>query len=118
MSRVEITLNGRGYMLACEDGQENRLRELAAYVDGRVQEVAGDTSGGSEAQILVLTTLVLADELFDLHAEIQALKTARPAPAQPIQVPQRTAAEDETVVAAVDSLAKKLEDIAQRLERA
>lgn len=108
MARVDIMLNGRSYGLACGEGQEARLRELGAYVDARLREVARDVAGGSEAQLLVLTALVLADEVFDLRT---ASRNAPPPAAE------TAALKDETIIAAVDSLAKRIEDIAARLER-
>lgn len=115
MARVDISLNGRAYALACEDGQEARLHELAGFVDSRLSEIAGDTSGGSEAQLLVLTSLVLADEIHDLQREVELLRKARDLA---VPDPAIAAAEEERVSSAVDSLAKRIEDIAQRLERA
>lgn len=127
MARVDITLNGRAYALACEDGQEPRLRELAGYVDGKLAEIAGETAGGSEAQLLVLTTLVLADEIFDLQQDLDGLRRAREmarpdtaaiAAAAAAAVADATAAEEERMVAALESLTRRIEDIAQRIERA
>jgi len=114
MARVEIALNGRAYALACEDGQEQRLRDLAAYVDARLREIGGAAPNGSEAHLLALVTLTLADEIFDLRSELRAARGGRPPAPTPAAVP----ADTENVVAAVDSLAKRIEDIAARLERA
>ncbi|HYE48961.1 MAG TPA: cell division protein ZapA [Azospirillaceae bacterium] len=116
MARVEITLNGRTYPLACEDGQEQRLRELGAYVDARLKEIASGAAAGSEAQLLVLTSLVLADEIFELRSAQLGARRGAPA-AAPAQGPA-TPSEGEAVVSAVDNLAKRIEDIAARLERA
>ncbi|MFM2045611.1 MAG: hypothetical protein RLY86_4187 [Pseudomonadota bacterium] len=130
MARVDITLNGRAYALACEDGQEPRLRELAGYVDGKLAEITGETAGGSEAQLLVLTTLVLADEIFDLQQDLEGLRRAREmarpdpaaiaaaAAAAAAATADATAAEEERMAAALESLAQRIEDIAQRIERA
>ncbi|MDG3441985.1 MULTISPECIES: cell division protein ZapA [Nitrospirillum] len=115
MARVDIILNGRPYGLACDDGQEQRLRELGSYVDARLREVAHDASGGSETQLLVLTALMLADEIFDLRAELGGPRRPVPAPVQEATPAPR--AEDDSVIAAVDSLAKRIEDIAARLDR-
>lgn len=122
MARVEVVVNGRGYMVACEDGQEGRIRELAAMVDETLREIAGDRPSGSEPQLLLVTSLVLADRLQEMQAEVQALRGARLGIAQPapIQVPPapRAPSDDEAVVSAVDTLAKRIEDIAARLDRA
>ena len=37
MPRVDITLNGRNYLIGCEEGQEARLRQLAGYLEGQVR---------------------------------------------------------------------------------
>ena len=116
MARLDITLNGRAYAVACDDGQEQRLRELAAYVDARLREVSAGVVGTSEAHKLALATLMLADEIFDLRAD--AARGRRPAPQPQAAQPDAAAGEEEAVVAAVDNLAKRIEDIAARLERA
>lgn len=117
MRRVDFTLNGRNHSLNCEDGQEQRLLELAAYVDARMQELTGGAAG-HEVQNLIATCIVLADELMEARAEAKALRAGQ-APAPVIQQPAPTASADEAkVVAAVDTLAKRIEDIAARLERA
>lgn len=108
MPRVDISLNGRSYPVACDSGQEPRLRQLASYVDGVTRDMAGRAPAASEAQLLVLTSLQLADEIADLRLQLAAFTRAQKAPAR----------EEEEVVAAVDQLAKKIEDIAARLERA
>lgn len=117
MARVDITLNGRTYTVGCEDGQEPRLRELARYLDSKVREVA--RTGGSsptEPQLLAMAALVVTDQLFDLKEEYDRLAAQGPeaAPAASA-VPAETEA---AVVAAVDHLARRIEDIAARLERA
>lgn len=114
MQRVDFTLNGRGHSLNCEDGQQERLRELASYVDARMQELTGG-GGGHEVQNLIATCIVLADELLDAKAEVKALRSGQPVPTHN---PVQARADDAKVVAAVDTLAKRIEDIAARLERA
>lgn len=118
MARVEIMLNGRVYTVGCEDGQEQRLREVARYLDAKLREVAGTgTAAAGEAQLLAMAGLVVTDQLFDLKAEYDALAARRaeeaggggggiPAESEP------------AVAAAVDHLVRRIEDIAARLERA
>lgn len=123
MRRVDFTLNGRNHSLNCEDGQEKRLLELAAYVDARMQELTGGAAG-HEVQNLIATCIVLADELMEARAEAKSLRAGH-APAPIIHQPPAAApspaaapADEAKVVAAVDTLAKRIEDIAARLERA
>jgi cell division protein ZapA len=123
MRRVDFTLNGRSHSLNCEDGQERRVSELAAYIDSRMKEVTGG-AGGNDVQNLLVTCMVLADELQEARTELQRRgsglamvpplsQPTPPAPPAPISRPS----EDTVVIAAVDGLAKRIEDIAARLER-
>lgn len=118
MRRVDFTLNGRSHSLNCEDGQEQRLLELAAYVDARMQELTGG-GGGHEVQNLIATCIVLADELMESRAEARALRSGQVLGNAPVLPPPAAPVADDTkVVAAVDTLAKRIEDIAARLDRA
>ena len=115
MPRVDITLNGRNYLIGCEEGQEARLRQLTGYFEGQVRAVAARAPLAGEGQTLAMAALLVTDQLFDLKAEYDALAAAARQPAQPAgMAPQ----DEEVVVAAVDHLAKRIEDIAARLERA
>ncbi len=114
MPRVDITLNGRIYSVGCEEGQEARLRQLAGYFDGHLRSVVSRAPAAGESQLLVLGALMVADQLFDLKAEYDALTRAQStAPAAGI-----SAEEEAVVMAAVDHLARRIEDIAARLEDA
>jgi cell division protein ZapA len=115
MPRVDITLNGRNYLIGCEEGQEARLRQLAGYLEGQVRAVAARAPLAGEGQTLAMAALLVTDQLFDLKAEFDALAAAASQPAQPAGMAPE---DEEMVVAAVDHLAKRIEDIAARLERA
>ena len=72
MPQIEISLNGRRYPVACEPGEEERVRSVAAFVDGRLAELKATAVHASDTQLLVMASLLLADELFDMreHAKI------------------------------------------------
>jgi cell division protein ZapA len=63
MAQVEIDVGGRSYELTCRDGEEERLRLLSRLVDARAEDVAKAIGKASEARELLLTALLLADEL-------------------------------------------------------
>ncbi|AWK85534.1 cell division protein ZapA [Azospirillum thermophilum] len=104
MPQVDIEINNRLYRMGCQEGQEGRLRELAAYVDRRLKQLTGGGKLGSEAQMLVMTCLVLADEMQDMAA-------GRGAPAG-------LALDEAEVAAGLDQVARRIEEVAARLERA
>lgn len=110
MGQVAVKINGRAYDIGCDDGQEEHVRGLAAYLDGRVAELVGGMGQVGDARLLVMASLLIADELVEAVREIEALKA-------------RTEAETEERVmeresAGIDALASRLEELAARLERA
>lgn len=106
MARVDVTFNGRVYPIACDDGQEPRVREVAAYVTQRLGDVKASVRSASDTHLLVMVSLLLADELFDARAGIPADGAAG-----------GDASADAEVAAAVGRLAGRIEAIAARLER-
>lgn len=104
MPQVAITINGRAYPVACEEGQEDRIRELARTIDDRVAGFARQVGQAGEARLLVLAALVLADEL------AEASETARRLGSEP------AAADTGAVAGNVNRLAQRIEAVAARLE--
>jgi cell division protein ZapA len=111
MSQISVTVNGHPYKIACDDGQEPRIRRLAQYVDARVGEFVKRVGQVGEARLLLLAALVIADELSDAN-EALAQEQSRGRAAE-------TAAEDavETAAGGIHGLAQRIEAIAARLER-
>jgi cell division protein ZapA len=108
MAQVQVTINGRPYTISCEVGKEQHVLDIAAYVNGRVEEVARDLGQVGDARLLVLAALLIADELFE------ARDVAGPAAA----AKSRKAGETEDQLSqAIDGLASRIEKIAARVER-
>lgn len=63
MAQITITINSREYPIACEDGQELRIMQLANVLDEKARLLAGDGSQISESLLLAMVGLLLADEL-------------------------------------------------------
>ena len=108
MAQVSITIRGRQYQIACDDGQEAHLARLGRYLDQRAEQLHTAAGSVSDALLLVMVGLVVADELTDTVAELDALK-ANSGNAS------RVAAEN-AVAGAINSLAERIERIAARLE--
>ena len=106
MAQVTIEVNGRPYVVGCEDGQERRLTELAATVDAQVRQVAMDVGPLGETRLILMGALVMADEIAELRREIEALKT---------QIGDMAAAQgrvERAAVAALDAAAARIEAMA------
>lgn len=70
MAQVEITINGRDYRIACEDGQESHLTALAGYIDGKIGELVHEVGQIGDTRLMVMASLLVADELSDTREEL------------------------------------------------
>jgi cell division protein ZapA len=97
MASIDIEVAGRKYPVACRDGEEEQLRAVAALVDRRARDLGQALGSLSESRHLLLTALTLADDL----------KEGAPAPTAPEL--------DDDLVAALEVLAARVEQLADRL---
>ena len=97
MAQVDITVNNQNFLIACEDGQEDRLMDLSKIVDDKVGELAAQVGQVGQTRLLVMAALVIADELVDLR------ETVKLTPAQN---------SDDTAVACIEELSRRIEKIA------
>ena len=65
MAEITLTINNRNYDIACDDGHEDHLRRLGAYVDRRVNDLAAAVGQIGEPRLLVMASLLIADELHE-----------------------------------------------------
>ena len=70
MAQVVVTINGRSYRIACEDGQEEHLKHLSGYVSEKVKDLVGAVGQIGDTRLLVMASLLIADELSDTRAEL------------------------------------------------
>ena len=74
MSHVNVTINGRQYRMACEEGQETRLLRLAESLESRIQSLRGKFGEIGEARLTVMAALTVCDELLDASNRIRGLE--------------------------------------------
>jgi cell division protein ZapA len=74
MSHINVTINGRQYRMACEEGQEVRLLKLAESLESRVEELRGKFGEIGDARLTVMAALTVCDELLDANQRMQALE--------------------------------------------
>jgi cell division protein ZapA len=72
MPLVNVLVNGRAYTIACDEGEEDHLRELGNFVDRRVRELTGSVGQVGDNRLLVMAGLVIADELSDALARLES----------------------------------------------
>jgi cell division protein ZapA len=76
MGQVAITVNGRSYRFECGDGEEARLKELAAYVKSRMDGLTREHGNVGEERLLLMTALLIADDLWDATSGEQPASAA------------------------------------------
>jgi cell division protein ZapA len=115
MGQVAVTIRGRSYPVACDDGQEEQVIRLASYLDKRAAELDRTVGVVSETRMLLMIGLLVADELAEAHEELRRAREA----VEGAEAASRKAALDQVerrVAPVLDRLASRLDDIAARLE--
>ncbi|MBI1777240.1 MAG: cell division protein ZapA [Proteobacteria bacterium] len=105
MGQITIDINGRPYRVACADGEEPHLEELGRYVNAKVKQLVAQAGQIGDTRLLVMASLVIADELGEAKGGID-----KPAAAKP--------ADGEAMAAAIEAVAARIESLAARLEGA
>ncbi len=98
MAQVAITVNGKEYSLACDDGQEDRIRAAGALLDAGVGELATHMDRVNDLNLVIMASVMLAD---DLIREQSVRKAAAP--------------DLEELAVALEYIAAKVESVASRL---
>ncbi len=118
MSHINVTINGRQYRMACEEGQEARLLKLAENLETRIGSLRGKFGEIGDARLTVMAALTVCDELLDassrirtLEEELAELRDVRVAAAD------RARATQTAVAAALNSAADRIEKTTQVLNR-
>ncbi|WP_454624617.1 cell division protein ZapA [Bradyrhizobium cenepequi] len=74
MSHINVTINGRQYRMACEEGQEVRLLKLAENLETRIESLRGKFGEIGDARLTVMAALTACDELVDAGTRIRSLE--------------------------------------------
>jgi cell division protein ZapA len=106
MPEVSVQIANRSYELACGDGEEERVQELAAYVDEKVAELRRQLPGTPEVKLLVFAALILADESREARGIAKAAESARASATDSAET-LATALED-LITSRVDKMSKKV----------
>ena len=74
MANVNIKFNGKDYLLSCDDGQEQSLKKLTSFLDSKYLELKKKLGNIGENKLLLITSIKLIDEHFDLRRRISDQK--------------------------------------------
>jgi cell division protein ZapA len=116
MPLVNIMVNARAYAVACDDGEEDHLRDLASHIDGKVKELLEKVGQVGDARLILMAALLITDEYFDAAALLAKRTKELDELAAAGEGTRETVARGEAVAAAaLEAAAKRIEDIAARL---
>ncbi|MDE2133420.1 MAG: cell division protein ZapA [Alphaproteobacteria bacterium] len=119
MPLVNVMVNQRAYTIACDEGEEEHLKELAVHVDSKVRELLGSVGQVGDQRLMLMSALLLADEHHTVSTQLEALKSelagvgfARD------ELDKRLAKSESFAADTLESAAKRVENVAAKLVRA
>jgi cell division protein ZapA len=116
MAQVNVTINGRSYRMACDDGEEAHLTTLAERLNRSIEQLRGRFGEIGDQRLTVMAAITLADQhaeaeraVQDLRAEIAALEEAR------ADLLERHRLEQEGMAEAIGRMAERVAAMAARV---
>jgi cell division protein ZapA len=116
MPLVNVLVNGRAYTVACDEGEEDHVRELGQFLDKKVRELSGSVGQVGDSRLLLMAGLVIADELAEAQTqlnernrEIASLKSAL------AEAQEASRKREDRAAKALEGAASRIEAIAARL---
>jgi len=76
MSEINVEIDGRKYRMACEDGQEAHVRDLAARFSNYVEGLKGEFGEAGDTRLTVMAALTVMDDLTAVQNELAKAKEA------------------------------------------
>jgi cell division protein ZapA len=118
VAQVNVTINGRQFRMACADGEEAHLQELAKSLDDRIAALRGQFGEIGDARLTVMAALIVADELSETRKKIARLETDL----AELKGTQSSAAgsaqaKDEAIAKAFNAMAERIEGMAKKLNQ-
>jgi len=106
MPEVSVSIANRLYELACGEGEEGRVKELAEYVDHKVADLRRQMPGAPEIKLMVFAALILADESREARGIAKQAETARASATD--NADTLASALEELITSRVDKISKKV----------
>ena len=75
MANVNIKFNGKDYLLSCDDGQEQNLKELASHLNKKFNELKSNLGNIGENKLLLISSIKIVDEYYDIVKKINSKKS-------------------------------------------
>jgi cell division protein ZapA len=116
MAQVSITVNGRVYRMACEDGEEDHVLELGTRFNGAIDELRGALGEIGDQRLMVMAGILMTDRLDDSERRLKrAQQDIRDLKAGRVDSASRFDSLEENFVASLEAVAERIEAISERL---
>jgi cell division protein ZapA len=118
MSQVSVTINGRQFRMACEDGQEDHLTELARQLDSRIAGLRSKFGEIGDTRLTVMAALTIADELGEMSLRIKRLEEElRAAQQEHVAIDERHRQAQAAIAGSLMSAAERIESVTKKLNQ-
>ena len=74
MANVNVKFNNKDYLLSCDDGQEENLKELANHLDSKYSELKKSLGNIGENKLLLITAIQMVDDYFNIFQKAKNTK--------------------------------------------
>jgi cell division protein ZapA len=119
MPLVNVMVNGRAYTIACDQGEEDHLKALAAEVDAKAQELLASVGQVGDQRLILMSALLLADELHAARTQLDAARKDLATERSAREEASGRMEQSEALAADVlENAVKRIEDIAAKLKAA
>ncbi len=116
MAHVTVTIDGKQFRMACEDGQERHLERLADDLDNRIRLVRESFGEIGDLRLTVMAALMVTDEVFEERRKAEELRNLVDEDRQSRRsVEDREHQRDQGIAASLDSLTQRIDRIARML---
>jgi len=105
MAQVSLTIDGRKYRVACNEGEEARLESLAGVIDDKIGEMRKAFGEIGDQRLVIMAALTIADNLAEAREQVAAERERSEAAEGRAQA----------IASNLDKLGSRLESLAQRL---
>ena len=116
MAQVTVTIDGKAYRMACEEGQEEHLTDLAARFDRYVMHLKSQFGEIGDLRVTVMAGIMIMDEVAELtrrvsglEAELESLRSNRDT------VLAANARSEETLATVIDEVTMRIRGITEKL---
>lgn len=116
MPSVPVTINGKTYRMACDEGQEQRLLSLADEVNAKIDRFRGTFGEIGDLRLIVMAAIELADDLDEARGRVErAEEDMMAARAREAAAAGRQQGADGDLARAVTKAAQRIAEIARRI---